>query len=91
MHDSLIETRLIIKSYCLELLFKSSVSGLDFPIPMQSLQIKLEIPEPRVAGLSLQEGWLVIFDRRSHLPIEERTTTELAVTGEGRTIMIIRG
>ena len=45
-----------------------------------------------LAGLGLDEGWLVIFDRRSDLvPIEDRTTTETAVTSEGRTITIIRG
>ncbi len=48
MHDSVLEARLVMKSYSLHLLFKSCVSGLDFPIPMQSLQIKLEIPEPTV-------------------------------------------
>ena len=45
-----------------------------------------------LAGLGLKAGWLVIFDRRSDLvPIEERTTTETAVTTEGRSITIIRG
>ena len=53
MHDSVLEARLVMKSYCLHLLFKSCVSGLDFPIPMQSLQIKLEIPEPTVFTVKL--------------------------------------
>lgn len=34
-----------------------------------------------LAGLGLDTGWLVIFDRRSgQPPISERTTTENAVT-----------
>jgi hypothetical protein len=48
--------------------------------------------EGYLAGLGLNEGWLVIFDRRLGLsPIEDRTTTESAVTGEGRAIVVIRG
>jgi hypothetical protein len=42
--------------------------------------------------LGLDQGWLVIFDRRPGLPpIEDRTMTENAVTGEGRSIVVIRG
>ncbi|WP_019502497.1 AAA family ATPase [Pseudanabaena sp. PCC 6802] len=59
-------------------------------------------PDPLAAGLEqldsylgrlgLTSGWLVIFDRRSHLPpIEERTTTETAETSHGREITVIRG
>lgn len=45
-----------------------------------------------LAGLGLNEGWLVIFDRRSNLsPLEERTTTETTVTANGRSITVIRG
>ena len=45
-----------------------------------------------LAGLNLNEGWLVIFDCRSNLPpIEERTTTEMAMTAEGRSLTVIRG
>jgi hypothetical protein len=52
----------------------------------------LEQIEGYLAGLGLAEGWLVIFDRRLGLsPIEDRTTTEAAVTTEGRTITVIRG
>jgi hypothetical protein len=48
--------------------------------------------EGYLAGLGLDQGWLVIFDRRPGLPpIEDRTTTENAVTGEGRAIVVIRG
>ncbi len=52
----------------------------------------LEQIEGYLAGLGLDWGWLVIFDRRSGLPdIEERTTCEEAVTATGRRITVIRG
>ena len=42
-------------------------------------------------GLTLDTGWLVIFDQRSGLPdISERTTTETATSPAGRTITVIR-
>lgn len=42
-------------------------------------------------GLSLETGWLVIFDQRSGLPdISERTTAETAITPQGKTITVIR-
>ncbi len=45
-----------------------------------------------LSGLSLQTGWLVIFDQRSNLPdISERTTTEMATTPQGRLVTVIRG
>ncbi|BAZ89325.1 hypothetical protein NIES932_08010 [Raphidiopsis curvata NIES-932] len=45
-----------------------------------------------LAGLGLDMGWLVIFDRRPDLPpIEERTTTEEVVSPGGRAIIVIRG
>ncbi|MEB3272250.1 MAG: AAA-like domain-containing protein [Prochlorothrix sp.] len=45
-----------------------------------------------LAGLGLETGWLVIFDRRSGLPpLEERTTTEMAISPVGRSIVVIRG
>ncbi|EFA69455.1 hypothetical protein [Cylindrospermopsis raciborskii] len=45
-----------------------------------------------MAGLGLDTGWLVIFDRRPDLPpIEERTTTEEVVSPGGRAIIVIRG
>ena len=44
-----------------------------------------------LGGLSLDSGWLVIFDRRSGLPrISERTKTEPATTPAGRAITVIR-
>ncbi|TVQ58453.1 MAG: ATP-binding protein, partial [Spirulina sp. DLM2.Bin59] len=52
----------------------------------------LEQIDGYLAGLGLDWGWLVIFDRRSGLPdIEERTTTEKATTGNVRQITVIRG
>ena len=45
-----------------------------------------------LSGLSLDTGWLVIFDRRSGLPpLSDRTTTENAISPAGREIIIIRG
>ena len=52
----------------------------------------LEQIDGHLAGLGLNQGWLVIFDRRPGLPaIEDRTTTEEAITAEGRAIVVIRG
>ncbi len=52
----------------------------------------LEQIDDYLAGLGLDSGWLVIFDRRSGLPdIEERTTCEAAVTATGRNITVVRG
>ena len=59
------------------------------PDPLQS---GLEQLDPYLAGLGLNEGWLVIFDRRPNLsPISDRTTTEAAMTTGGRSIVVIRG
>ena len=45
-----------------------------------------------LAGLSLETGWLVIFDRREGLPpIGARTTTATDSTANGRQITVIRG
>ncbi len=44
-----------------------------------------------LAGLGLDCGWLVIFDRRSGLPpIAQRTTVERITSPQGRTIAVIR-
>jgi len=52
----------------------------------------LEQIDRYLAGLGLSEGWLAIFDRRPNLPpLSERTTTEAAITPEGRSIVVIRG
>ena len=52
----------------------------------------LEQLDKYLSGLSLDTGWLVIFDRRSGLPsISDRTTTEIATSPVGRNIIVIRG
>ncbi|MEO1590564.1 MAG: ATP-binding protein [Cyanobacteria bacterium J06632_22] len=59
------------------------------PDPMKA---GLEQIERYLAGLSLETGWLVIFDQRAGLPpIAERTTTESVQTASGRSIIVIRG
>ena len=45
-----------------------------------------------LAGLGLDTGWLVIFDRRSGLsPIAQRTSVETASSPGGRAVTVIRG
>jgi hypothetical protein len=45
-----------------------------------------------LSGLSLDTGWLVIFDRRKGLPpLSDRTTTENVISPAGREIIVIRG
>ena len=45
-----------------------------------------------LAGLGLDQGWLVIFDRRrDQPPIAQRTAVAAAITPQGRTIAVIRG
>ncbi|BAZ90628.1 hypothetical protein NIES932_21300 [Raphidiopsis curvata NIES-932] len=45
-----------------------------------------------LSGLSLDTGWLVIFDRRLNLPpVSDRTFTEIAESPDGRMITVIRG
>jgi type II secretory pathway predicted ATPase ExeA len=45
-----------------------------------------------LAGLNLDNGWLVIFDQRSGLPpISDRTFSETAATPSGRLVTVIRG
>ena len=42
-------------------------------------------------GLGLETGWLVIFDRRPGLSsMEERLSTETAISPAGRQITVIR-
>ncbi|MEZ4451106.1 MAG: hypothetical protein R3B09_16625 [Nannocystaceae bacterium] len=44
-----------------------------------------------LAGLGLEVGWLVIFDRRSGLSrVAERTSAEVAVTPGGRSVTVVR-
>ncbi|MDJ0705678.1 MAG: ATP-binding protein [Leptolyngbyaceae cyanobacterium MO_188.B28] len=59
------------------------------PDPLKS---GLEQLDSYLSGLGLDQGWLVIFDRRSDIgPIAERTTTEFATTANNRSITVIRG
>ncbi|MBI2389830.1 MAG: ATP-binding protein [Deltaproteobacteria bacterium] len=52
----------------------------------------LEQLEAYLAGLGLDEGWLVLFDRRSGLPhLEERVRVEEARTESGRRVRVVRG
>lgn len=45
-----------------------------------------------LSGLSLDTGWLVIFDRRLNLPpVSDRTFTEIAQSPDSRMITVIRG
>jgi hypothetical protein len=61
----------------------------DQPDPLAKGLVQLD---RYLAGLGLDQGWLVIFDRRPHLPpLEDRTTPESAVTAGGRSIVVIRG
>lgn len=56
------------------------------------LKAGLEQLDRYLAGLGLETGWLVIFDRRPDLPpIAERTTTEMATTPGNREVVVIRG
>jgi type II secretory pathway predicted ATPase ExeA len=44
-----------------------------------------------LAGLSLNQGWLIIFDQRTNFePLAERTLVESARTSSGRVITVIR-
>ena len=51
----------------------------------------LEQLDGYLAGLSLDEGWLVIFDRRSgQPPIRERTSSAVVLSTQGRRITLVR-
>ncbi|MBK1646934.1 hypothetical protein CKO25_20395, partial [Thiocapsa imhoffii] len=51
----------------------------------------LEQLDGYLAGLGLDSGWLVIFDRRSNQPsIAERTACHTATSPQGRAIAVIR-
>jgi hypothetical protein len=56
------------------------------------LRAGLEQLDSYLARLGLDWGWLVIFDRRNDLvEIADRTTTEMVMTANGRSITVIRG
>ena len=51
----------------------------------------LEQIDGYLAGLGVDDGWLVIFDRRTGLPrLSERTAAELATTAGGRRVEVLR-
>ncbi|WP_310834062.1 hypothetical protein [Aetokthonos hydrillicola] len=51
----------------------------------------LEQLDSYLARLGVNFGWLVIFDRRSNaLPLEERLTTQVTTTRNGRSITVVR-
>ena len=51
----------------------------------------IEQLESYLARLGLNEGWLLVFDRRKNaLPIEERLSTEVVTTQNQRSITVIR-
>ena len=51
----------------------------------------IEQLESYLARLGLNEGWLLVFDRRKNaLPIEERLSTQVIVTQNQRSITVIR-
>ncbi len=55
------------------------------------LEDGLEQLDSYLARLELNSGWLVIFDRRKlALSIEERLTTQLTATKNGRLITVVR-
>ncbi|MFM7326024.1 MAG: ATP-binding protein, partial [Nodosilinea sp.] len=52
----------------------------------------LEQLDRYLAGLGLDQGWLVIFDQRPDLPLlEERTTASVVTSPGGRRVTVIRG
>lgn len=56
------------------------------------LKVGLEQLDRYLAGLGLDWGWLVIFDRRPGLPpIAERTATKQTVTANERQVTVVRG
>ncbi len=56
------------------------------PLPQGLAQL-----DKYLSGLSLETGWLVIFDQRSDQGrIAERTTTEQATTPTGRVVTVVR-
>ena len=61
--------------------------GKPDPLPQGLIQL-----DKYLSGLNLDTGWLIIFDRRPDLPpLSDRTTTEIALSPQGRNITIIRG
>ena len=58
------------------------------PVPLTAGLTQLD---NYLAGLGLNTGWLVIFDRRSgQPPIAERTASTDQVSPQGRRIQVVR-
>jgi hypothetical protein len=62
-------------------------SGAKDPLARGLIQL-----DKYLAGLGLNQGWLVIFDQREGVPaIADRTHVEVATTAGDRTVQVIRG
>jgi hypothetical protein len=62
-------------------------SGAKDPLARGLIQL-----DKYLAGLGLDQGWLVIFDQREGVPvIADRTSVEVATTASDRTVQVIRG
>jgi hypothetical protein len=68
-------------------------------IELKAWRDKKSDPEPEgmeqldnyLAGLGLDFGWLVIFDRRTKaLPLVERLATQVKTTDGGRSVVVVR-
>ena len=76
--------------------YGETILGIELKVWRQGrvdpLKAGLEQLDRYLAGLGLNQGWLVIFDQRQGLlPIAERTTTEVAETESKRQVTVIRG
>jgi type II secretory pathway predicted ATPase ExeA len=61
------------------------------PKQKDPLEVGLAQLEGYMAGLGVEIGWLILFDRRSKkVPISERTTVETATTPSGKQVVVIR-
>ncbi|MGH9838902.1 MAG: AAA-like domain-containing protein [Blastocatellia bacterium] len=79
----------------IRLKYGSLVMGIELKVwrdgESDPLDEGLEQLDEYLSGLSLQTGWLVIFDQRTGAPnISERTNAEKARTPAGREIIVIR-
>lgn len=80
----------------LRLRYRDAVVAMELKVWRQnrpdSLSAGLEQLDSYLAGLGLDQGWLVIFDCRNGIaPIAERTTVEQMSTAQGRKVSVIRG
>jgi hypothetical protein len=85
-----------VRSYFVYDVYWTKISALElfFVHLLRDPPLKDGLPQidKYLSGLSLNTGWLVIFDRRSGLPpISDRTTTKNVISPAGREIIVIRG